>query len=264
MIDISQNELYINHLEGIYKDYIPPTSISFCRPRIFDGFIYILGGSCRYEFADKTGFEASAGDLLYLPFGGVYRMDVRERYDFICINFYFDRDGERKPDIFKLKDPVKAESLFYRAWKNRAGASLAETMSLIYRIYNEVISSRKTTYLQGSTRAKIEDAISYISQNGIGPLTVAELADRAGMSEVYFRKLFKSVTGISPARFMIDRRISCAKELMSADYLSLEDISERCGFSSLSYFCRVFKENTGMTPNEFRQTVTADYFSKSY
>ena len=34
---------------------------------------------------------------------------------------------------------------------------------------------------------------------------------------------------------------------------TLEEISERCGFSSISYFCRIFKETTGMTPGEFRR-----------
>ena len=76
------------------------------------------------------------------------------------------------------------------------------------------------------------------------------------MSEVYFRKLFKSAIGVSPAKFMINCKTARAKELLSEDYLSLEEIAERCGFSSLSYFCRVFKSSTGMTPGEFRSKLS--------
>ena len=83
-------------------------------------------------------------------------------------------------------------------------------------------------------------------------ISVSSLARHAGMSEVYFRRLFRSAMGVSPAKFIINCRVDRAKELLSEDYLTPEEVSERCGFSSLSYFCRVFKESTGMTPGEFR------------
>jgi AraC-like DNA-binding protein len=96
--------------------------------------------------------------------------------------------------------------------------------------------------------------MALISASSDESITVESLARHAGISEVYFRRLFKSVTGISPAKYITDQKIRRAKELLELDYLTLEDVSERCGFSSLSYFCRVFKENVGMTPGEFRKT----------
>ena len=97
--------------------------------------------------------------------------------------------------------------------------------------------------------------MALISSSSEEDISVSELARHAGMSEVYFRKLFKSVAGVSPAKFIVDQRVRRAKELLSLDYLTLDDVSERCGFSSLSYFCRVFKENTGMTPGEFKKAL---------
>ena len=251
MLDISKNELYIKMHEGTYKDYILPCEISACRPRLFDGFIYILDGSCKYTFEDKSSFETKKGDILYLSRGSIYEMQVKQKYDFICINLFFDCDDKRKPDNFVPKDAEKCENLFYRALKEGSSATTAAKMSTLYRIYNEVLLSRKVTYLPGSARAKIDDAIALISEDVRSDLSISELAERAQMSEVYFRKLFKSVTGISPAKFMVDKRVSRAKELLSTENLSLDEVAERCGFSTLSYFCRVFKSNTGMTPSEF-------------
>ena len=147
MIDISKNELCIKSHEGAYKDYIMPTHIATCRPRTFDGFVYILGGSCRYTFEDKHSFEAKKGDILYLSRYSRYQMDVLEKYDFIYINLIFDIDGERNPDVFTPKDAEKCENLFYRAWREQSFASLAAKMSVLYRIYDEIILSRKVTYL---------------------------------------------------------------------------------------------------------------------
>lgn len=255
-IDISKNELYISELDGILKDYIPQRSIPFCRPRRSDAFVYILGGSCRYLFSNGYSFTVGAGDILYLAMDAVYQMDVFERYDFICVNFFFDCEKRRQSDRFCPKDSGITENLFYRLWKKQtAGASLAEKMSLLYCILDDAVSSRHTAYLQNSARNKIEEAMALISASSGEGITVESLARHAGMSEVYFRKLFKSIVGVSPVRYIVDRRIARAKELLELDYLTLDDVSERCGFSSLSYFCRVFKENVGMTPGEFRNNT---------
>ena len=252
-LDISQNELYIKSFAGAYKNYLNAGSIPHCRPRRSDGFIYILGGECRYEFSDKRSFKASAGDILYLSEGAVYKMDVLSRYDFICVNFFFDSDSSRRSDVFKPRDTAKCENLFFKLWRSSSGSSLADKMSIAYKIYAALLSSRMTAYVKGDAREKILEAISLMTAEMGETVTVAEIAARAGVSEVYFRRLFRSVTGSSPAKYMINYRVERAKELLIEDYLTLEEISERCGFSSISYFCRIFKDTTGMTPGEFRR-----------
>lgn len=254
MIDISKNELIIKLYEGAHKNYLEPKTIPFCRPRRCDAFVYILGGRCHYTFADQGEFEAKAGDILYLSEGAVYEMTIRERYDFICLNFFFADTEHRLSDVFSPKDKSATESLFFRAWKFGADGSLPAKMSLAYQIYDHVISSRTQNYLSSPNRIKISESVSAIAADSGHNINVSDLAKNAGMSEVYFRKLFKSVMGISPSKFITDCKVSRAKELLLEDYLTLEDISERCGFSTLSYFHRVFKASTGMTPGEFRGT----------
>jgi AraC-like DNA-binding protein len=255
MIDISKNELTIKLYESVLKNYLEPKTIPFCRPRRCDAFVYILGGSCRYVFPDKRTFTAHAGDILYLSEGAVYEMTILERYDFICFNFFFDAIATRSSDVFTPKDRGSVENLFFRAWRFGSGGSLPAKMSIAYQIYDHVISSRITSYLSSSNRAKIDEAVAIIVADANGEVSVSSLAYRAGMSEVYFRKLFKKVTGISPAKFITDHKVGRAKELLLEDYLTLEEIAERCGFSTLSYFCRVFKASTGMTPGVFRDTL---------
>lgn len=257
MIDVSKNELYVKSFEGVHKDYISARTIPFCRPRFCDAFVYILSGSCIYTIRESgRSFKACAGDLLYLAHGSVYQMDVLERYDFICINFFFDCERKRACDVFKLKGSDKTENLFFRVLKDSTRTTLSHKTALLYHIYNELLLSATTSYLPNGLREKIDEAISTVSKDLQNVPSIYALAAHAEMSEVYFRKLFKTVTGVSPAKFITDCRIAHAKELLRAEYLSPVEVAERCGFSSVSYFCRVFKKSVGVTPSEYKkQTI---------
>ena len=256
MIDIAKNELYVKSFEGVHKDYISPRTIPFCRPRYCDAFVYILGGTCIYTLRDDNrSFKACPGDLLYLSHGAVYQMDVLERYDFICINFFFNCETRRECNVFKLKGTEKTEGLFFQVLKDSTRTSLAYKTALLYQIYNELLLSKKNSYLPTGLREKIDEAISTISKDPQNAPSIPRLAAHAEMSEVYFRKLFKSVTGASPTTFITDCRIARAKELLTAEYLSPKEVAERCGFSSVSYFCRVFKKSVGITPSEYKKRI---------
>ena len=254
MIDISKNELYVLSPKNVMQGYIPQKSIPLCHPRKNDGFVFILGGSCSYTFENGRTFTARKGDLLYLADGSTYSMEVHERYDYIVANFIFRCEEARKSDVFKLSDSFDAESIFtklMRKYRQESPARFAEICSLIYQIYAAAISSRNTGYLPGSTKQKIAKAKERILHDpASADLTVTSLAQSAGMSEVYFRKLFRAHVGCSPAEFIINCRIARARELLELDYLSLADVAEQCGFSSASYFCRAYKKCTGLTPRQ--------------
>lgn len=250
MLSISKNELYISRLENVTQSYIQPRSIPLCSPRRSDGFVYILSGSCSYRFS-SYGFIAKKGDILYLAKGAEYTMDVHERYDFIVVNFFFDDPRERKSQLFFPLDGDRSEDSFsrlLRRHRKRDDGYFGECMSLLYRIYSSAIRSEIGAYMPNSTKYKLERAKDIILQRFQNDISIASLARDAEMSEVYFRKLFRAAYGCSPSEFITNCRIAYAKELLSEGYLSLSDIAEHCGFSSASYFCRVFKKCTGSTP----------------
>jgi AraC-like DNA-binding protein len=254
-IDISKNELYIARIENTIHNYLPTRHIEPGQLRRGDGFIYILSGSCKYRFENNISFEAKAGDVLYLSNGSKYTMDVVGKYEFICVNFLFNCEEERQSARFPSKDPGETEKLFRRILRlsNNGPGMQSDRMSLLYRIYNSIIKSRSDFYLPSSMRYKIEQANGRIfSDLGSPDLSVSALARDAGMSEVYFRKLFSEIYGISPSKYITLQRISYAQKLLDDGFLSVDEVAERCGFSSSSYFCRVFKNQLGLTPTEYQ------------
>ena len=256
--DVLKNREYIRRLIAMVKSYIPPKKIPPCVPRRSDAFVLILAGSCQYEFDDGDCFEARLGDLLYLAKGAVYKMNVLERYEFICADFFFDGEEARKSALVSFKDSKDAENLFRKLLRQdtERPESHAEAMSLLYGIYATAIRARETHYLSGSTRSVIEGARARILRDfASADLTVASLASDANMSEVHFRTRFKELYGTPPAAFINGCRIAHAKELLSLNYLSLEEIAESCGFSSASYLCRVFKQYEGITAAQYRKDL---------
>lgn len=77
------------------------------------------------------------------------------------------------------------------------------------------------------------------------------------LSKEYVRKLFIKEHGISPTKFLLQKRITLAKQLLSNkdSSLRINEIAQTCGFIDHAYFCRVFKKETGVTPNDFQLSL---------
>lgn len=85
-------------------------------------------------------------------------------------------------------------------------------------------------------------------------LTVDDLAHTAMYSKFHFSRMFRQVTGVSPGRFLSALRFQEAKRLLVATSLSVAEISNRVGYSSLGTFSTRFKKFVGVTPTEYRRT----------
>lgn len=84
-------------------------------------------------------------------------------------------------------------------------------------------------------------------------LTIDEICKKAHLSKFHFCRLFKNTTGRTVMEYVLETRIVMAKNMLLNEKLSVTEISNRCGFSSISYFSRVFKEKTGVTPLDYKK-----------
>ena len=256
--DIAKNGLYIKRIINVIKADNPNHHrLLSVNGRHSDAFVYIVSGSCTYGFEDEKKFTVREGDILYLAHGAVYTMYIHsENYRFIFCDFEFDSDCARKSADYSAKNISDAENLFNKLLKfhtSPSKTSFAESMAMLYDIYGVVLAASDSTYIERSAKNKISDAGKYIDANYKSELlSVDFLAERTGMSTVYFRKLFKAQYGISPSQYIISVRLKKAKEFMKYPFLTLEECAGQSGFSSLQYFCRAFKKATGTTPAAYR------------
>ena len=74
----------------------------------------------------------------------------------------------------------------------------------------------------------------------------------SGFSKFYFSRLFKQFTNVSFYKYVNQKRIEKAAEMLTEPNISITNVALSCGFESLSSFIRMFKIVKGCTPTEFR------------
>lgn len=95
----------------------------------------------------------------------------------------------------------------------------------------------------------------YIDLHFKEALTLEQLAEEAHMNKYYLSHAFKREYGTSPINYMITKRIEESKYLLAETDLSMSQIAQLLGFSSLSYFSQVFRRTQSATPMEYRQST---------
>lgn len=101
----------------------------------------------------------------------------------------------------------------------------------------------------------MENSMNYILGHLEENLTLDVLAKEAGMSRSYYSTMFKTLNGVSVWNYIMHQRISKAQYMLEESDASIIEISEKCGFSSISNFNRAFKKITQKTPREYRKNM---------
>ncbi|WP_327044146.1 helix-turn-helix transcriptional regulator [Microbispora sp. NBC_01189] len=101
-------------------------------------------------------------------------------------------------------------------------------------------------------REAVERSITMMWNHYSEPLSLDDIADSAKLSKFYFSRIFRSVTGTSPGRFLSAIRIYSAKRLLLDTSLSVTDITYMVGYNSLGTFTTRFRRSVGVTPARFR------------
>jgi AraC family transcriptional regulator len=92
-----------------------------------------------------------------------------------------------------------------------------------------------------------------ISAHLEGGISLARMASDCGLSVSHFARAFTCSTGVSPHRWLMQRRVNRAKDLMRASSVPLSQVALACGFCDQCHFTRVFLQSTGMTPSQWRR-----------
>ena len=97
--------------------------------------------------------------------------------------------------------------------------------------------------------------IDFINEHLQDELSLVELSRIAKLSPHHFATAFKASTGLSPHRYVIERRINRASDLLRRDDKSISEIAYAVGFSSQSHLTANFRRTMGVTPRRFRQSL---------
>ena len=99
---------------------------------------------------------------------------------------------------------------------------------------------------------KFIEICNYLSAHCSDELNLEAVASMSGFSKFYFSRLFKQFTNVSFYKYVNQKRIEKAAEMLTEPNISITNVALSCGFESLSSFIRMFKIVKGCTPTEFR------------
>lgn len=134
-------------------------------------------------------------------------------------------------------------------WKTESSVILYALMSLF-----QLVENYENTLRIDLPAGKLLPVIHYIEKHYAEPISLQDIADVINISSSYCCQLFKKIYKTSPVDYMNNLRIEKAKNLLlTNDFMPIQKICELVGFSDPSYFCRIFKKQTGITPSEFRE-----------
>ena len=107
-------------------------------------------------------------------------------------------------------------------------------------------------FFQTKEVQKILPALEYVNRNYSEEITLEAVSLMLGFDQSYFCRIFKMATGATFTEYLNFVRICKAEKMLSHTDSSILEISETVGFSSVSYFNRVFKKYRNCSPRSYR------------
>lgn len=159
------------------------------------------------------------------------------------------RMGARKsglaPAVIDSISQEYAQQMQHTVSEERLGQLLEK---MVAHFCSVIRDERKNSY-----SVYVKRAIDYMSLNLNQQITVAKLADAAGITQSYFVQLFGKETGMTVKQYLAKKRCETAAELLLDSKLNIQQIGAYVGYTDNNYFSKVFKANMGTTPQDYRK-----------
>ena len=215
--------------------------------------IFHFSGKATVYFNDEV-LHTSENTVRFLPKGEAskYVVDREEHGECILINFDANMPITDEAFVINIKNVTALGNLFKKAfslWVSKSEGYYFECMSILYKIFAHL---QKESYIPLGQYNTIKPAFNYIEENFLKEkISVANLAKECGVSDSYLKKLFIKKCGLPPVKYIIQLKINYACDLLRSKMYSITQISEMCGYNSVQFFTRQFKEYSGISPTDF-------------
>lgn len=141
----------------------------------------------------------------------------------------------RDPADSAILAPACIQEICYRLLRSAAGAQLRASLSLADH--------------------RLTSAVQFIEAQALGPLSIARIADHAGMSVSHLAHSFRSAFGMSPMQYRRQLRLNAARQQMLAASISVGQAAMVAGYASESHFSRDFKDMFGASPGAYLKAM---------
>jgi two-component system, response regulator YesN len=154
----------------------------------------------------------------------------------------------RKKDIYSGRDMINSFEFFQ---KFDYCSSEQEIIECLSKIFNQYVERYETSKNQNRGNRYINTVKSFISENYMKDINLAEAAKYVCLNPQYLSELFKKETGENFIDYLTTYRISVAKGYFKEVKYKVADVSEFVGYKDPKYFSKLFKKKVGVSPTEY-------------
>lgn len=125
---------------------------------------------------------------------------------------------------------------------------------LLRVIPNHILTSEEQSHADKRNR-RLASLIRFVDQNYMDKIRLSDFAAQEGYTMTYLSHFIKETMNQSFQEYVTSVRMNCACKLMESENRKMLDICQEAGFSDYRYFCKAFREQYGMTPEQYRRRI---------
>ena len=161
-----------------------------------------------------------------------------------------------KDEILKTCEEIVEEQKNHKQTSPFMLKSLVmKVLVLLHREINEEIpnlNSQEFSFKSREKKAIVETITKYLNEKYTQDISLYTLSKNMYLSPVYISKIFKEIMGDSPINYLIQIRLTKAKDLLKDSELSIKTIAKMVGYNDPYYFSKLYKKYYGISPNKVR------------
>jgi AraC-like DNA-binding protein len=190
-------------------------------------------------------------DFVHFHVAAAYVRDRREATGLHCTARAQSEDRRLRDLLFR--DDLAAQ-LSRTLTDEFGGGDPHYAASVGQTILMRVLASRPAASRVGALpKWRLRRVQELLAANIAEPITLADLAEAAGLSRMHFAAQFRAATGCSPHEYLLQHRIECAKQMLTSMDMPIVEVALSVGFQTQSHFSTVFKRLAGETPARWQR-----------
>lgn len=150
-----------------------------------------------------------------------------------------------------IRETFSAAESEYDGFELSISSLLTQAWQTIYDISAPLL--RESSAVSSMDSSRIKQMLAFIHSHSSENITAPMIASAANVCTREAFRCFRKVLGTTPNNYLVRHRVNTAAHMLIETDLSITDISTSCGFSTPSYFCKVFSGLIGQSPRDFRK-----------
>lgn len=225
------------------------------------GLVYKVSGESVYDFGGRT-LALKEGEVLFIPKGSSYTVKRISPEESRYVLFNFEGVCKKKvPGVYGLEGFPYVGLIgtgLARMWLFGGRAEQYKCLSVFYQVLSFLTKQENTRYADTRRWDVIRPAVEHLRKHLFDcDLCAGELCRSCGMSDAYFRRIFKSRFGVTPQEYIINKRLTQAAWIISGgEYLSIQQVALSVGYRDPLYFSRAFSRRYGVSPAQYAKNMT--------